>query len=133
MKLERGSVTVEAVLLTPVLATLLLVAVHGSRLVSSQHSVQLAADHGARHASMVRFSRMDEVGNQSALSYLTAQRSGCVEPRVNVAVDRESERPSVMVEVECTVDDSGLAFLSLLPTTVAASSVEVIDVWRADE
>lgn len=133
MRLERGSISVEAVLLTPVLATLLLMVVYGSRLVSAQHTVQLAANHGARQASMVRFSRMDETGNRAARDYLSTRRSGCTESRINVAVDRESDRPSVLVEVECKVETTGLSLLGVMPKIVRASSLEVIDVWRANE
>lgn len=133
MRHEQGSVTVEAVLLAPVLAIGFLSIVYGSRLVASSQAVQLAADHGARTASTVRYSKMDEVGVEAALHYLDEYRSGCRDARVNVAVDQESDRPSVLVEVECEVDTSGLSFLGLMPKTLRAHSIEVVDVWRANE
>ena len=133
MKHEHGSVTVEAVLLAPVLATAFLSIVYGSRLVAASQAAQLAADHGARSASIVRYTKMDEVGVDAARQYLDGQRSGCSNARVNVAVDQESDRPSVLVEVECEVDTSGLSLLGLLPKTIKANSIEVVDVWRADE
>jgi hypothetical protein len=39
----------------------------------------------------------------------------------------------VLVEVECEVDTSGLSFLGLVPKTLRAHSIEVVDVWRANE
>ena len=82
---------------------------------------------------MVRFSRMDEMGNRAARDYLSTRRSGCTESRINVAVDRESDRPSVLVEVECKVETTGLSLLGVMPKIVRASSLEVVDVWRANE
>jgi hypothetical protein len=76
---------------------------------------------------------MDEAGVEAALHYLDGYRSGCSNAKVNVAVDQESDRPSVLVEVECDVDTRGLSLLGLVPRTIRAHSIEVVDVWRADE
>ena len=133
MRSDRGSVTIEVVLLTPVIVVMFQFVVYVSRLVASQHIVQLAADRGARSASLVRYSRMQPIGVESAHGYLETRRSSCTNTRVNVAVDRDSDRPSVLVEIECEVDTAGLGLLGVLPKTVRASSLEVIDLWRADE
>jgi hypothetical protein len=51
---------------------------------------------------------------------------------VNVAFDGDASVRSVLVEVECTVNQQGLALLGLRDRTLYAKSIEVIDVWRVD-
>ena len=133
MRAERGSASVELVILTPVLLFLVLLVTYLGRYASAMQVTQHAADHGARSASKTNFSMMHSVGSESAIAYLERSPAGCSDARVNVAVDRDSPRASVLVEVECFVDRSGLNLLGLVPRRVHAVSVEVIDVWRAEE
>jgi len=133
MRLERGSASVELVILTPVLLTLVLLVVYFGRYTSAMQVTQQAADHAARSASKSRFSEMHDVGSRSARAYLERSRSGCRDVRVNVALDRDTPRPSVLVEVECSVDRTSLGLLGLFPRRVHAESIEVVDVWRAEE
>lgn len=133
MRIERGSASVELVILAPVLLTLALLVVYFGRYTAAMQTTQQAADHGARSASRTSFSKMHNVGSASAVDYLDRSRSGCRDVRVNVAVDRDSPRPSVLVEVECYIDQSGLSILGLFPRRVHAESVEVVDIWRAEE
>jgi len=133
MRLERGSASVELVILTPVLLTLVLLVVYFGRYTSAMQVTQQAADHAARSASKSRFSEMHDVGSRSARVYLERSRSGCRDVRVNVALDRDTSRPSVLVEVECSVDRTSLGLLGLFLRRVHAESIEVVDVWRAEE
>lgn len=133
MRPERGSASVELVILTPVLLLLVLLVSYFGRYTSAMQATQRAADHGARSASKSNFSMMHAVGSEAVTAYLARSPAGCSDARVNVAVDHDSPRPSVLVEVECYVDRSGLNLLGIGPRRVHAESVEVIDVWRAEE
>lgn len=133
MMKEPGSATVELVILTPLLVSLIMVVAYFGRYVAAIQTVQQAADHGARVASQASVKSMPRIGTEAALAYLGQRHSGCEGPQVNVAVDHDSVRPSVLVEIECTVNRSGLDLLGLAPRQVHAESVEVIDVWRAKE
>jgi len=133
MRTERGSASVELVILAPVLLVLTLLIVYFGRFTSAMQTTQQAADHGARSASKSNFSEMYNVGSKAAAAYLERSRSACSDVRVNVAVDRDSSRPSVLVEVECFIDQSSLGILRLFPRRVHAESVEVVDIWRAEE
>ena len=132
MKHERGSATVETVVLVPVLEALVLFAVYAGRSTQAMGQIRHAADQGARAASLVRVSRMQQVGRQAVLENLTENGSPCTNVMVNVAVDTESSSRSVLVEVECEVSLAGLELLNLGRRTIEAESVEVIDVWRVD-
>lgn len=132
MKHERGSATVETVVLVPVLVALVLFAVYAGRSTQAMGQIRHAADQGARAASLVRVSRMQQVGRQAVLENLTENGSPCTNVMVNVAVDTESSSRAVLVEVECEVSLAGLELLNLGRRTIEAESVEVIDVWRVD-
>ena len=132
MKHERGSATVETVVLVPVLVALVLFAVYAGRSTQAMGQIRHAADQGARAASLVRVSRMQQVGREAVLENLTENGSPCTNVMVNVAVDTESSSRAVLVEVECEVSLAGLELLNLGRRTIEAESVEVIDVWRVD-
>lgn len=132
MKHERGSATVETVVLVPVLVALVLFAVYAGRSTQAMGQIRHAADQGARAASLVRVSRMQQVGRQAVLENLTENGNPCTNVMVNVAVDTESSSRAVLVEVECEVSLAGLELLNLGRRTIEAESVEVIDVWRVD-
>ena len=122
----------ETVVLVPVLVALLLFAVYAGRSTQAMSQIRHAADQGARAASLVRVSRMQQVGRQAVLENLTENGSPCTNVMVNVAIDTESSSRAVLVEVECEVSLAGLELLNLGKRTIEAESVEVIDVWRVD-
>ena len=122
----------ETVVLVPVLVALVLFAVYAGRSTQAMGQIRHAADQGARAASLVRVSRMQQVGRQAVLENLTENGSPCTNVMVNVAVDTESSSRAVLVEVECEVSLAGLELLNLGRRTIEAESVEVIDVWRVD-
>lgn len=133
MKFEKGSATVEAVVLIPVLIALVLFVVYAGRSTQAMGQIRHAADQGARAASLVRTTRMQEVGRQTVMESLRENGNPCSRVLVNVAVDTESSVQAVLVEVECEVSLSGLALLNLDTRTIEAESIEVIDVWRVDQ
>ena len=122
----------ETVVLVPVLVALVLFAVYAGRSTQAMGQIRHAADQGARAASLVRVSRMQQVGREAVLENLTENGSPCTNVMVNVAVDTESSSRAVLVEVECEVSLAGLELLNLGRRTIEAESVEVIDVWRVD-
>jgi len=123
---------VETVVLVPVLVALVLFAVYAGRSTQAMGQIRHAADQGARAASLVRVSRMQQVGREAVLENLTENGSPCTNVMVNVAVDTDSSSRAVLVEVECEVSLAGLELLNLGRRTIEAESVEVIDVWRVD-
>jgi hypothetical protein len=132
MKFERGSATVETVILAPVLLALVLFVVYAGRSTQAMAQIRHAADQGARAASMVRQERMPEVGRLAVLEDLRDNGSPCSNVLVNVAIDNDSSIKTVLVEIECEISRGGLQLLALGRRTIEAKSIEVIDVWRVD-
>lgn len=132
MRSDRGSASIEMVLLAPVLMVMVLFVVYAGRSTQALVTIRQAADRGARAASMVHPSRMDVVGTQAVLDDLQRNGMQCARSMVNVAVDGETTIRSVLVEVECTISQQGLALLGIRDRTLYAKSIEVIDVWRVD-
>lgn len=132
MKFERGSATLETVILAPVLLALVLFVVYAGRSTQAMAQIRHAADQGARAASMVRQERMPEVGRLAVLEDLHDNGSPCSNVLVNVAIDNDSSIKTVLVEIECEISRGGLQLLALGRRTIEAKSIEVIDVWRVD-
>jgi hypothetical protein len=129
-RVDRGSVTVELVVLAPVLVVLALFVLYAGRSGEALLQLRHAADQGARAASMVAPERMVGVGRSAALADLARNGVSCVNAVVNVAVDDDSPVHSVLVEVECEVRRRGLDLLGASRRVLYASSIEVIDLWR---
>jgi Flp pilus assembly protein TadG len=127
---DRGSVTVELVLLAPVLLSLLLFVVYVGRLAQANTHVRHAAAEAARAASLVDRSRMDSVARSAALADLSDNGVACRGPRVAVMLSDSDTVQSVAVEVTCEVDREDLVMLGLGAQRVSASSSQVIDVYR---
>lgn len=132
MKTERGSATVELVLLTPVLMTLVLFVVIAGRVGESQIKVHHAADQAARAASMVHPRSMQAVAERVARDDLSNNGVGCTDSSVEVTIDESERSRTVTVSVDCVVNRNGLDLLGLSERHVSADSTEVIDRWRVD-
>ena len=130
MKTERGSLTVELVLLSPLLAILVLFCVHAGRLGEAKNQVQHAADQGARKGSQVSFSRIEKEARSATLEDLSKSGAACIDPRVEVVLITNGSFDAVQVNVSCEVRSDGTELLALFPDSVHASSVEIIDRWR---
>lgn len=113
---SQGSVSVEMVLMTPVLVAMTVFAMNVGRGADTSAMVRLAADHGARAASMVARPSMVAAAYGAATQTLTASQGICGSPAIAVTAGPAT----VTVEVTCRI-----------PTGVArAVSVEVIDTYR---
>jgi Flp pilus assembly protein TadG len=132
MKIERGSATVELVLLTPVLMTLMLFVVIAGRSGESQIEVRHAADQAARAASMVHPRSMQVVAERVAREDLSKNGVGCTNSTVEVTISESEFSRSVTVSLDCVVNRDGLDLLGLGERHVDADSTEVIDRWRVD-
>ncbi len=132
MKTERGSATVELVLLTPVLMTLALFVVIAGRTGESQIQVHHAADQAARAASMVRPAAMQQVAENVAFRDLANNGVACIKTKITVSFDDSQASHSVTVSVECVINSDGLDLLGLSEHRVKANSTEVIDRWRVN-
>lgn len=132
-RLDRGSMSVEAVLLAPVLVLLVLFAVHLGRLASTHLRLTAVADQSARAASLVHPRAMVAVGESAARENSSLNELPCASLDVLVDVVRESDPATVQVTLACKLSRDGVAMLTPVARTVVVSSVEVIDRWRVDQ
>lgn len=129
---DRGSMSVEAVLLAPILVLLVLFVVHVGRLGAAQVRLVTVADHAARAASLVHPRAMHATARSTALDNLMQNGLTCESISVQVQITRQSDPGVVRVAVECLLDRSSLDMLAPVPRTLQAVSSEVIDRWRVD-
>ena len=132
MKTQYGSVTVEMVLLAPVLMLLILFGVYASRASESLVQVRHAADQAARSASKVSRGRVQSVANDVANRTLNNSGTSCVDFAVSTAVIDQGSNSAVRVKVECTIKTQGRALLGVSERRVSATSTEVLDRWRVE-
>ena len=128
---DRGSVATEMVLLTPLLIVMLMFVVHAGRAGQGINQLKQAADQGARASSLVSQTRMNSVAQQAVLDDLSTSGLSCVRPRVATTYARSSMSSSVTVTVSCQTSNDGLSLLGAHTVSMAASSTEVIDRYRA--
>lgn len=124
--------SVEAVLLAPILVLLVLLVVHVGRLGAAQVRLVTVADHAARAASLVHPRAMHATAESVALDNLVQNGVSCESVDVQVRITRESDPGVVRVAVECRLDRRSLDMLAPVPRTLSAVSSEVIDRWRVD-
>lgn len=129
---NRGSVTTEVVLLTPVLVLFVLFVVAAGRAGQTVEQVRHAADQGARAASLVRPARMAAAAEAAVLIDLRAGGVPCNQPSVATSVQGSGPVRSVTVTVRCRVPLQGLGPLDGPGQVVSASSTEVIDRYRGE-
>ena len=130
MKYERGSLTVEMVILAPMLMFMVLFGVHAGRLSEAKVQVQHAADQGARAGSLAAKSKMVSAATVAAENDLKLAGVSCAKVSVEVGLVTAGMANAVRVQVDCDVRLDGTEPLGLLPDRVHASSMEVIDEWR---
>ena len=128
---ERGSATVELVLLTPVLMALALFVLLAGRSGEALRQVQHAADHGARAASQASAERQEEAARAAAASDLRGVGRSCKEQSVGVERTKIGRLDAVRVTVSCRIEHAGLQLLGISSRSVSAESIEVIDLYRA--
>ena len=125
---DRGSTTVEVVLLAPLLVVVLMFLTAAGRMLETSIAVRGAAESGARVASQVSAARMSDVGRATALSHIRAI-TACVSPRVTVVHEVRRGPARVVVTASCTVSRAGILSLLPAPQVITRTSSEVIDVF----
>lgn len=128
---DAGSVTVEIVVLTPILVLFAIFAVFGGRAAETMTDVQHAADQGARAASLVSSSRMQGEATRAVRHDLEQRGVSCPQPVISVSPSME--RRVVTVTVTCRAQEDGLELLSIATPTLTASSTEVVDRYRGGD
>jgi len=133
MRNERGSVTVELVLVTPLLILLLLFVVALGRLASARIDVNGAAAQAARAASIARDPESaSNAAKQTATAALADDHVTCANLAVATDTSGFSAGGTVAVTITCNVDLADLAGLRLpASTAISARSVSVVDTYRA--
>ncbi|MCU1395611.1 MAG: TadE family protein [Ilumatobacteraceae bacterium] len=128
---DRGSASVELVILAPVLMVLMLFVVFVGRAGGAVEQTRHAADAGARAASLVARSSMQGAAASAVNADLRANGVSCADTTVSVAYVSGGRANSVTVTVTCRVNTDGTGLLHVGSRTVSASSTEVIDRYRA--
>lgn len=129
---DRGSVSVEVVLLTPLLVVLALFVVHLGWVANTRLELLSTADQAARAASLVHPRRMVDVGTGVVRERLASGETMCTDMDVAVELRRSADPGSVTVRITCSVRREGLGLLAPVVRDIRVESSEVIDVWRVD-
>jgi Flp pilus assembly protein TadG len=130
---DRGSASVELVLLTPVFILLLFFVVTAGRLAVSRNQIDGAARDAAREASTWRSATdASNHGVLQGLSDLQGGHSSCRNPQVTI--DTSGLRPGgeVVAAVSCTIALGDISGLRVGPSrTMQARAVAVVDTFRS--
>ena len=125
---ERGTMSIEMVVLVPVLLLITMVAVAGGRIVSAQGMVEAAARDAARAASMERSVGAASTAANRSLSQADTANASC-SAGVDVGGFRRGGAVTVSVSCRVKLSDLGLVFLPGT-TVVKAESSAPVDQWR---
>ncbi|MEV0112551.1 TadE/TadG family type IV pilus assembly protein [Streptomyces sp. NPDC050844] len=130
---DRGSASVELVLVTPLLVLLMLVVVALGRLVDARLVVADAAHQAARAASLARTeSDAHAEARRSATTALRAAGATCARLKVAVATGGLQPGHSASVQVTCVADLGGLTRTGMPGTvSVASTAYSPIDTFRS--
>ena len=125
---ERGTMSIEMVVLVPVLLLITMVAVAGGRIVSAQGMVEAASRDAARAASMERSVGAASTAANRSLSQADTANASC---SAGVDVGGFGRGGTVTATVSCRVKLSDLGLVFLPGTTVVkAESSAPVDQWR---
>jgi Flp pilus assembly protein TadG len=129
---ERGSATVELVLLTPLLVGLLLMVVAFGRLQNARGDVEAAARAAARAASIERDAASARAaGESAAFMEFDGGRFRCATLRFDIDVAAFNADAEVTATVSCRVALSDVSGLGLPGShTVTATFTEPLDRYR---
>jgi len=132
MKTQPGSVTVELVILTPVLMVLIMFGVYAGRSSEALIQVRHAADQAARAASKVSRSSATNTAAEVARKSLANSGRSCTDILVDTSLLSRGDDLTVRVSVGCTIETRELVLLGIRSRRVNATSTEIIDRWRVD-
>lgn len=130
---ERGSVTAEIVLITPVVLMLLMLLIAGWRITNASFLVEAAARDAARAASLSHTAASAPTAAQTAAhATLTGQHLPCRIPEVTTNLGEFRPGGWVTVQVACQVPLTDLALLPL-PGALAtqAQAAHPVDLYRS--
>lgn len=129
---ESASLTVELVVLTPVLFVFVLMAVAFGRITGARQQVIGAARAGAQSAAVMSDGQSAaRAAPISALAGIIDQKRTCIDARVSTDVSHFYPGGFVVVTVACRVELSDLSIPGIPgTTTVSASSTAPIDPFR---
>lgn len=129
---DRGSATVELVLLAPLLVGILLFVIACGRAVSVQLDVDAAAHAAARSASLARTAGQAQAYATQAATATLSQRRACTGLTASVDTAGLTASATVTVTVTCNVPFSDLAMLAVPGDhNVTSTATAPIDTWRA--
>ena len=130
---DRGSASVELVLLTPVFVLLLFFVVAAGRLAVSRNDVDEAARDAAREASTWRTAAdATSQGVRQGLADLNGGRLSCRNPQVSIDVSDFRPGGEIVAAVRCTVALGDVSGLGIGPSrTLEATAVAVVDTFRS--
>ena len=130
---DLGSLTVELVVLTPVVVMFALATLAFGRLSQARQQVVEAAQAGAQAAAIGSdTSEAQQAARTAASSGILASDHTCANPQISTNVDHFVPGGYVVVEVTCHVELSDLLVPGLPgTTTVRASSTAPLDPYRS--
>jgi Flp pilus assembly protein TadG len=132
---ERGSVSIEVVIITPAILLFLLLVITAGRLAMAKQAVESAAFDAARQVSVVRSTATAEnVARDSARSVLSNEGVTC-DPAIIIAYTPQTIRPgeksSVEVAITCVIDLSDVSVPGIPgQVTVRENATSPIDRYR---
>ena len=133
---ERGSVSLELVVLAPGLLLVIGVLIYGGRLELAKQSVQSAASQAAREASIARTQpEANSTADAAATASLAEQGLNCIASSVSVDTSGFASPAgtpaTITAEVTCVVQLSDLAVPGLPGSkTVTATADSPLDTYR---
>lgn len=130
---DRGSLTVELVVLTPVVLVVLLASLAFGRIVEARQQVVEAARAGAEAAAVLpTMGTAQWVGSINAAINLIGRTHTCVHPSISVDTSHFAPGGFVTAHVSCLVLLSDIGFPGIPgSTTVAASATAPLDPYRS--
>ena len=131
---QRGAVSTELAVLTPLLIGFMLLVVFAGRVAQAEGDVAHAAHEAARAASLVgNPAAAVEAGEETAAANIAAGAVGCRRLDVSVDTGEFGAGGQVAVSISCEAAFSDIAMLAVPGSrTFTATAVEVIDTYRAD-
>lgn len=128
---ERGSITVELVLVVPIFIVLMLFIVALGRASNASIEVQDAAHAAARAATLATSPGAAETAAEQAASQALAESgTTCQSVNVTASVGDLAPGSSVQVTVSCTVNYKDLSGIALPGArTISATSSSVVDLY----
>lgn len=130
---QRGAVSTELAVLTPLLIAFMLLVVYAGRVAQAEGDVAHAAHEAARAASLVATPTAAIATATEAASANIAAGVACRDLTVEVDTSGFTAGGQVAVTVTCEAAFADIAMLAVPGTrTFAATAIEVIDTYRAN-